>query len=104
MDGEHLENRTNTPSQNLTIHKKKWSGYLLEFLLLFLAVFLGFLAENIRENNAERETEKQYMRTMVEDLKSDTARLTKLIVNRKNRIVQLDSLFELISSDRYMKE
>jgi len=41
---------------------------------------------------------------MVEDLKSDTANLTRLILSRKNRIVQLDSLFNLICSDRYIKE
>lgn len=84
--------------------KKKWKEYILEFLMLFLAVFLGFLAENIRESSAERETEKQYMITMVEDLKSDTTRLTRLIASRKNRIIELDSLFALISSDRYIKE
>jgi hypothetical protein len=104
VDGEHLETPTNTQSQNFILHKKKWSGYLLEFLMLFLAVFLGFLAENIRENNADRETEKQYMKTMVEDLKSDTAKLTRIIRLRKNRLIELDSLFELISSDRYIKE
>ena len=104
MNGEHLENPSNTQSENFIIHKKKWSGYVLEFLMLFLAVFLGFVAENIRENNAELETEKQYMITMVEDLKSDTTRLAGLIVTRKKRIVEFDSLFDLISSDRYIKE
>lgn len=104
MDGEHLENPKNAQSENFIIHKKKWSGYLLEFLMLFLAVFLGFVAENIRENNAEQETEKQYMITMVEDLKSDTTRLARLIVSRRERIIELDSLFYLISSDQYIKE
>lgn len=76
----------------------------MEFLMLFLAVFLGFIAENIREKNAEQETEKQYMITMVEDLKSDTTRLARLIVSRRERIIELDSLFNLISSDQYIKE
>jgi len=56
-------------------HKKKWGEYLLEFSMLFLAVFLGFLAENVREHNMEKDREKEYMVTMVEDLKSDTALL-----------------------------
>jgi len=102
--GEQPENQTNTQSENFIIPKKKWRSYLLEFLMLFLAVFLGFVAENIRVKNAEQETEKQYMITMVEDLKSDTTRLAGLIVARKNRIIELDSLFNLISSDRYIKE
>jgi hypothetical protein len=54
-------------------HKKKWNEYLLEFCMLFLAVFLGFVAENIRENGTDREKEKQYMESMLEDLKNDTA-------------------------------
>src|SRR5690242_1494579 len=36
-----------------SMHKKKWSEYLLEFFMLFLAVFLGFVAENIREHSVE---------------------------------------------------
>jgi hypothetical protein len=55
-------------------HKKKWTEYLLEFFMLFLAVFLGFLAENFRENIIEKERGSQYMHTMVENLKYDTAR------------------------------
>lgn len=103
MDEEHARTPIKTP-ENSVILKKKWSGYFLEFLLLFLAVFLGFVAENIREDNAERRTEKQYMKTMVEDLKADTAKLTRLIRLRKSRLIELDSLFELISSDRYIKD
>jgi hypothetical protein len=103
MSEERIETPTNT-SEKVVVHKKKWGAYLLEFILLFLAVFLGFVAENLRENNAERQTEKQYMKTMVEDLKADTIRLTHLIQLRKKRIIQLDTLFELISSDRYIKE
>ena len=60
-------------------HKKKWGEYLLEFLMLFLAVFLGFLAENVREHNVERDHEKEYMVTMSQDLRSDTALLNYTI-------------------------
>ncbi len=64
-------------------HKKKWGEYLLEFVMLFLAVFLGFIAENIREHSVEQNREKEYIRSMIEDLKTDSAFLnlsiTKLI-------------------------
>ncbi len=64
-------------------HKKKWGEYLLEFFMLFLAVFLGFIAENVREENAKKHKEKDYIESMVEDLKTDSAFLqlsiTKLI-------------------------
>ena len=56
--------------------RKKWTHYLWEFLMLFLAVFCGFLAENKREHMIEHQREKQFMRSMVEDIKSDTSLLS----------------------------
>lgn len=55
--------------------RKKWAHYFWEFLMLFLAVFCGFLAENFREHRVEHQREKQFMISMLEDLKSDTALL-----------------------------
>ena len=74
-------------------HKKKWTEYLLEFFMLFLAVFLGFVAENIRENYVERHRELGYIKSMIADLKTDTA---KLRIN----IAQFDTL--LSSQDRFI--
>ena len=54
-------------------HKKKWGEYLLEFFMLFLAVFLGFVAENIRETSVESHREKEYMESLINDIKADTA-------------------------------
>ena len=53
--------------------RKKWTHYFWEFLMLFLAVFCGFLAENQREHIVEHKREKEYIRSMLEDLKHDTA-------------------------------
>ena len=53
--------------------RKKWTHYFWEFLMLFLAVFCGFLAEYQLEHKIERDRELQFMQTMAEDLKSDTA-------------------------------
>lgn len=55
--------------------RKKWTHYLWEFIMLFLAVFCGFLAENQREHYVEHQREKEFMKTMLEDLRSDTANL-----------------------------
>ena len=71
--------------------------------MLFLAVFCGFLAEYQLEHKIERDRELQFMQTMAEDLKSDTAQLSRLIKRRKNRIRELDTLFNLIESDEYLK-
>ena len=59
--------------------KKKWTGYLWEFLMLFLAVFCGFLAENQREHYVEKQRAKEYAYQMIEDLKYDTLILAKFV-------------------------
>jgi hypothetical protein len=62
---------------------KKFWHYFYEFLMLFLAVFCGFLAENQREHMVEHQREKQYMKSMLDDLKLDTAEInrTKSLIN-----------------------
>ena len=75
--------------------RKKWTHYFWEFLMLFLAVFCGFLAENQREHFIEHQREKQYMRSLLEDLQTDTA-MVKTVYNRA--LIQssrLDSLIDL---------
>ena len=76
--------------------RKKWTHYLWEFLMLFLAVFCGFLAENQREHYIEHQREKQYMATMLEDLKADTALLNTAIVYWKDRNTSIDSVAEAL--------
>jgi len=41
--------------------------------MLFLAVFLGFIAENMREHIVEKDRAKQYAKSLISDLKNDTA-------------------------------
>jgi len=84
--------------------RKKWTHYFWEFLMLFLAVFCGFLAEYQLEHKIEKDREKQFMETMAEDLKTDSAQLNRLIRRRKSRIRELDTLFHLIATDEYLKE
>src|SRR5579862_3670496 len=50
-----------------------WRHYLFEFFMLFLAVFCGFMAENEREHLVENQKEKEYVNSMMEDLKKDSA-------------------------------
>src|SRR5262245_12335887 len=73
-------------------HKKKWSEYLLEFLMLFLAVFLGFTAENIRERKIERHREHQFIESLAQDVKADTANAQLVIDEFTRRLINLDSL------------
>src|SRR5688572_5591847 len=55
--------------------KKKWKEYLFQFLMLFLAVFCGFMAENFREHLIIKEKAHNYLKNLVADLKTDSARL-----------------------------
>ena len=73
-------------------HKKKWTGYLLEFFMLFLAVFLGFTAENIREHAVEKKRERQYIKSFYEDLTSDEKSLPQLANFMKISLTAADSL------------
>jgi hypothetical protein len=57
-------------------HPKKWKEYVSEFLMLFFAVFLGFMSEYYLEYKAERHKEHDYLVSMIEDLKADTAEIT----------------------------
>ena len=78
--------------------RKKWTHYFWEFVMLFLAVFCGFLAEYQLEHKIEKDREKQYMKSMVEDLKSDTVMLIHNITQRQQKIMMIDSMVNLLSS------
>ena len=58
--------------------RKKLTHYFWEFFMLFLAVTLGFFVENKREHYVEHQREKQYMVSMLEDLKKDTAQINSI--------------------------
>jgi len=66
--------------------------------MLFLAVFCGFLAEYQLEHKIEQDREKQYMRSMVEDLRSDTLMLKNNITVRQSRLMMMDSLIKMFNS------
>ncbi|MEI6087454.1 MAG: hypothetical protein WCR66_07705 [Bacteroidota bacterium] len=93
---QELENMEIHKHPHHVTHKKKWGEYMLEFFMLFLAVFLGFLAENIREHNVEKDREKEYMVTLLEDLKSDTALLKHTVKYWENINYNIDSVTDAI--------
>ena len=68
--------------------------------MLFLAVFCGFLAEYQLEHKIERDREKKYIRSFIEDLKSDTLFITGYVNHKGQKIKDYDSLIrDLNSSD-----
>lgn len=66
--------------------------------MLFLAVFCGFLAEYQLEHKIEHQREKKYARLLIEDLKTDTARLETYINERLEKREMMDSLVLLLST------
>jgi len=79
---------------------KKWTHYVWEFLMLFLAVTLGFLVENQREHYIENRREKQFVKSLFNDIKSDTANIAKIINARTAKETLLDSLSFMMNSPR----
>ena len=72
--------------------RKKWTHYFWEFFMLFLAVTLGFFVENQREHLVEHRREKQYIRSMIEDLVTDTSNLNEITDGLKQKSIELDSV------------
>ncbi|MBY0477200.1 MAG: hypothetical protein K2Q24_06115 [Chitinophagaceae bacterium] len=78
--------------------KKNWKSYFWEFLMLFLAVFCGFLAEYQLEHVIENSREKQFIRSYIEDLKTDTASINRNLVYQISRKEQLDSMMHFLET------
>lgn len=76
--------------------KRDWTSYLKEFLMLFLAVFAGFLAENYRESLNNNQREKDYIKSLIEDLKTDTINLNITIDDAFEKEKDMDILLDII--------
>ena len=83
--------------------RKKWTHYLWEFLMLFLAVFCGFLAENQREHIVEQHRAKEYAKSMLSDLKEDTAELQSGINHIDFLISAIDNIVSIVSNNHDKK-
>jgi hypothetical protein len=86
--------------------RTKWTHYFWEFLMLFLAVFCGFLAEYQLEHTIEHRKEKQYIGSLIQDLKDDTAFIRFLINRNQFGCNKIDSLLHLLKdpNDSVLKE
>lgn len=81
--------------------KKGWKSYVWEFLMLFFAVFCGFLAQNFLEHRLEKEKGNQYVRSMIEDIISDSTKINQTFEFTKKQQLGLDSLSVLFSKPPY---
>lgn len=81
---------------------KGWH-YFFEFLMLFLAVFCGFLAENYHVQLMERHHEKEFIKSIVEDIKSDTLESEKIIKRLNTMHTGIDSILIELASPGIIK-
>ena len=79
--------------------RKKWKHYFWEFFMMFLAVTLGFFVENQREHYVETIKEKEFIRSMVEDLRTDTALFREDLKNREDGKKIYDTLIYLLNQN-----
>jgi hypothetical protein len=79
--------------------KKKFTEYFLEFLMIFLAVTMGFIAENVRESISDRNKEKEYIESLTQDLKTDTAKSRNALEEINAQMLGMDTLEMLLSPD-----
>ena len=79
------------------VEKKNFKEYFPEFLMIFLAVTMGFFAESIREHLADNSKEKQYIKSMIADLKNDTAMLRDMIDTNMKRVSGIDTLSSFLN-------
>ena len=88
-----VHHHPNTPKK-----EKHFKHYVFEFLMLFLAVSAGFLVENQREHYVENKREIVLIKSFVEDLKQDTAKITSNMLLRNSKILIMDSLIKILNS------
>jgi hypothetical protein len=75
---------------------KPLKSYLFEGLMIFLAVLLGFFAENVREEYADKNKEKQFIKSLVENLKTDSIVFMNRDSSMKTRIIYMDTLNSIL--------
>jgi len=82
---------------------KRARDHFFDFILLFLAVFCGFLADNWREKLSEHQREKIFIRSLIEDVISDTIGSGKTLNRLRTMNAGLDSVLVLLSDPETVK-
>jgi len=76
--------------------RKKWTHYFWEFLMLFLAVTAGFFMENQREHYIEHKRAKVLAKSLLEDIKKDSAALNEAMAFSNIKIKSMNNLVALM--------
>jgi hypothetical protein len=86
------------PPMPINFPKKNLKDYFFDFFMLFFAVTLGFFVNNLSSDLQDRHREKQYMISLINDLKIDTAQINSIYSETKNRIIAIDSLLYILEN------
>ncbi len=102
MSNEETSANDNTDNNNsdMEVHYhphlkpegKPIKEYFLEYIMIFLAVTTGFFAESYRETLKEQNKEKEYIKSMINDVETDTAKLNGVIASFNTRLKYQDSI------------
>lgn len=69
--------------------------------MLFLAISLGFFVENFREDISEKKREIDFVNSFKNDLNNDIKELDVLISRRKQREIQIDSIYFIFKNNKF---
>ena len=69
--------------------------------MLFLAISLGFFVENYREELYEKDREMDFINSFKNDLYNDIKDLDILISRRKQREIQIDSIYIIFKNENF---
>ena len=75
---------------------KSFKEYLLEGLMIFVAVTLGFFAESLREHLHDNSKKHEYMVSLAQDLRADTAATHYSVSVETMLLAKCDTLLELM--------
>ena len=84
--------------------RKKWTHYFWEFLMLFLAVFCGFLAEYQLEHIIENQREEKYVSSFIEDMKTDTLKIRRLLETSAEQRKGFDTLMGVLKEPDFLNK
>ncbi len=99
---EEEESKKQKTTEEMEVHHhahhggpKTWKSYFWEFMMLFLAVFCGSIAEYYLEHRIEKERGIQFVQSMIEDLSSDSAKISATLPYIQQQELGMDSLSQL---------
>ena len=101
MNEEPIIANTNPVIENMEVHHhpqlehkaKPWKEYILEYIMIVLAVTTGFFAESLREHIGDNERKNEYLKSLVAELKYDTAQYNLVLGNIVYIRPILDSMY-----------